>query len=190
MEGVGIDQEAAIDGGRQGEFLVAVVERLDVEEATAARFEGELANRNERLEEAQRRAEERRLAMMAEKMARLEAQAQRAWEKSEEMWQARVRVTQRDTDRVAEIDAETCIGCYKCMVACHDGAHQCIFPPEGGGRVPVVDLDECVGCNLCQIVCPVPDCISMVEVDNGYKPVTWNEHVNDGATLRPKKGVH
>lgn len=91
---------------------------------------------------------------------------------------------------VAEIDADKCIGCYKCMVACHDGAHQCIHPPEGGGRVPQIDLDECVGCNLCEIVCPVPDCITMVEVDNGYSKATWNEHVNDGATLRPKKGAH
>ncbi len=91
---------------------------------------------------------------------------------------------------VAEIDADKCIGCYKCMVACHDGAHQCIHPPEGGGRVPQIDLDECVGCNLCEIVCPVPDCITMVEVDNGFSKATWNEHVNDGATLRPKKGAH
>jgi dihydropyrimidine dehydrogenase (NAD+) subunit PreA len=93
-------------------------------------------------------------------------------------------------ERIAKIDAETCIGCYKCMVACHDGAHQCIHPPEDGGRVPVVDLDECVGCNLCEIVCPVPDCVTMVDVDNGFKPASWNDHVNDGAVLRPKKGAH
>ncbi len=93
-------------------------------------------------------------------------------------------------ERVAEINAETCIGCYKCMVACHDGAHQCIHPPEDGGRVPVIDLDECVGCNLCEIVCPVADCVTMVEVDNGYAPASWNDHVNDGAVLRPKKGAH
>ena len=93
-------------------------------------------------------------------------------------------------ETVAEINAETCIGCYKCMVACHDGAHQCIHPPEGGGRVPVVDLDECVGCNLCQIVCPVPDCVSMVEVDNGFSRASWNDHLTEGAVLRPKKGAH
>ena len=93
-------------------------------------------------------------------------------------------------ETIAEIDSETCIGCNKCMVACHDGAHQCIHPPEGGGRVPMIDLDECVGCNLCQIVCPVPDCITMVEVDNGFSRATWNDHVNDGAVLRPKKGAH
>jgi dihydropyrimidine dehydrogenase (NAD+) subunit PreA len=59
-----------------------------------------------------------------------------------------------------------------------------------GDRVPVIDESECVGCNLCKIVCPVPDCISMVEVDNGFAPTTWNEHVSQGKDLRPKKGAH
>jgi hypothetical protein len=30
----------------------------------------------------------------------------------------------------------------------------------------------------------------MVEVENGFAPATWNEHVAEGAPLRPKKGVH
>jgi len=93
-------------------------------------------------------------------------------------------------ETVAKIDAKSCIGCQACLVACHDGAHQCIHPDPAGGRVPVVDESECVGCNLCEIVCPVPDCISMVEVDNGYAAATWNQHVSDGAALRPKKGAH
>ena len=93
-------------------------------------------------------------------------------------------------ETVARINPKLCIGCYDCMVACHDGAHQCIFPGEDGVRVPIIDESECVGCNLCQIVCPVPDCIEMVEVDNGFATASWNEHVNDGATLRPKKGAH
>ena len=94
-------------------------------------------------------------------------------------------------ESVAKIDADSCIGCHVCVVACEDGAHQCIHPdPTSETRVPTVDEDECVGCNLCQIVCPVPDCISMVEVDNSYAPVTWNEHVQDGKPIRPKKGVH
>ncbi len=94
-------------------------------------------------------------------------------------------------ETVAKIDPAKCIGCYDCVVACQDGAHQCIFPAEAGQpRVPRVDESECVGCNLCQIVCPVPDCITMVEVDNGYAPATWNEHVRAGAKLRPKKGAH
>jgi len=96
-------------------------------------------------------------------------------------------------DTVAKIDASKCIGCNSCVVACHDGAHQCITPGPDKGvavRVPVIDESECVGCNLCQIVCPVQDCISMVPVQNGYAPATWNEHVLDGKTLRPKKGAH
>ncbi len=92
---------------------------------------------------------------------------------------------------VAKIDADACIGCNRCMVACHDGAHQCIHPnPDPTKAVPVVDEDECVGCNLCQIVCPVDGCISMVEVDNGFAPATWNQHIGQGAALRPKKGAH
>ena len=93
-------------------------------------------------------------------------------------------------ETVAKIDPNTCIGCYDCMVACDDGAHQCIYPGKDGSRVPVIDEDECVGCNLCEIVCPVPGCISMVEVDNGWSPATWNEHVTDGARVRPKKAAH
>jgi len=94
-------------------------------------------------------------------------------------------------ETVAKIDAQSCIGCQLCVVACHDGAHQCIHPdPSGQTRVPVVDEDECVGCNLCQIVCPVPGCISMAEVDNGFARATWNDHVSGGAQLRLKKGAH
>ncbi|MCH9684483.1 MAG: NAD-dependent dihydropyrimidine dehydrogenase subunit PreA [Deltaproteobacteria bacterium] len=93
-------------------------------------------------------------------------------------------------ETVAKIDASSCIGCQLCMVACHDGAHQCIHQDEGGSRVPVVDESECVGCNLCQIVCPVPDCITMAEVDNGFAPATWNQHMAGQGKLRPKKGAH
>lgn len=94
-------------------------------------------------------------------------------------------------ETIAKIDADKCIGCQLCVAACHDGAHQCIHPSKDSGtRVPVVDESECVGCNLCQIVCPVPGCISMVEVDNGYSPTTWNQAVQEGKALRPKKGAH
>ena len=92
-------------------------------------------------------------------------------------------------ETVAKIDAEKCIGCQLCVAACHDGAHQCIHPQEGT-RVPHVDESECVGCNLCQIVCPVPGCIDLVQVENGHAPATWNQHVNEGRALRPKKGAH
>ena len=85
--------------------------------------------------------------------------------------------------------ASKCIGCHLCVVACDDGAHQCIHR-EAGTHVPRVDESECVGCNLCQIVCPVPDCISMVQVANGFAPTTWNEHTAGLGQLRPKKGSH
>jgi dihydropyrimidine dehydrogenase (NAD+) subunit PreA len=93
-------------------------------------------------------------------------------------------------ETVAKIDRDKCIGCQLCMVACDDAAHQCIHRDPSGSRVPVVDESECVGCNLCQIVCPVEGCIEMVEVDNGFSPATWNQHVGDGRRLRPKKGAH
>lgn len=97
---------------------------------------------------------------------------------------------------VAKIDSQSCIGCQACLVACHDGAHQCIHPSPNAAdltpesRVPIIDESECVGCNLCQIVCPVDDCISMVEVDNGFGPASWNDHLVHGAKLRHKKGSH
>jgi dihydropyrimidine dehydrogenase (NAD+) subunit PreA len=90
---------------------------------------------------------------------------------------------------VAKIDADKCIGCNRCMVACHDGAHQCIHPNTDDSIVPIVDESECVGCNLCEIVCPVEDCISMVRVDNGFEPASWNDHMG-GMPIRPKKGSH
>lgn len=93
-------------------------------------------------------------------------------------------------DTVAKINPSTCIGCQLCMVACMDGAHQCIHPNPNGTRVPTVDESECVGCNLCQIVCPVPGCITLEEVKDRLPPASWNQHVQHGAQLRPKKGVH
>ena len=94
-------------------------------------------------------------------------------------------------ETVAKIDADKCIGCQLCVVACQDGAHQCVYPSKTeGSHVPFVDEAECVGCNLCQIVCPVQGCITMEPVKNGFAPSTWNEHVDAGKLLRPKKGAH
>jgi dihydropyrimidine dehydrogenase (NAD+) subunit PreA len=42
-------------------------------------------------------------------------------------------------------------------------------------RIPRVDETECVGCNLCSLVCPVDQCITMVRVDTGLPPETWDE---------------
>ncbi len=110
---------------------------------------------------------------------------------------------------VARIDAEKCVGCLLCHVACHDGAHQCIHLPEGEGvaapmsprdaaraadarasgavtgsekavRVPLVDEDECVGCNLCQLICPVDGCIEMAEKRRAPDSLTWNDRVARG----------
>ena len=92
-------------------------------------------------------------------------------------------------ETVAKIDAATCIKCNRCVVACDDGAHQCIAASKDN-LAPVVDESECVGCNFCQIVCPVPACITMEPVSNGFAAATWNQHVSEGAALRPKKGVH
>ncbi|MCB1049486.1 MAG: NAD-dependent dihydropyrimidine dehydrogenase subunit PreA [Acidobacteria bacterium] len=112
--------------------------------------------------------------------------------------------------RVARINADSCIGCQLCYVACLDGAHQCIHtqkgpcqawhgepdhgvnprlqaspkvqhePKNGKSQVPYVDEAECIGCNLCQIVCPVPECISMVEVPHNKGHESWNQRVAKG----------
>ncbi|HMF89669.1 MAG TPA: NAD-dependent dihydropyrimidine dehydrogenase subunit PreA [Candidatus Angelobacter sp.] len=93
---------------------------------------------------------------------------------------------------VAKIDAEKCIGCNLCYIACEDGAHQCIRVEERATHdlrndalreknglpakhVPRVLEDECVGCNLCALVCPVPGCITMAEVSTGRPPMSWKQ---------------
>jgi dihydropyrimidine dehydrogenase (NAD+) subunit PreA len=111
---------------------------------------------------------------------------------------------------VAEIDPVTCIGCQLCVVACDDGAHQCIHQPgvaaipdhvapmaaeaaerareaplEEPYRVPWVDETECVGCNLCALVCPVHGCIEMAERRRAPDVDTWNDRVRDGRDVVP-----
>lgn len=88
---------------------------------------------------------------------------------------------------VAEIDSELCIGCQLCVTACRDGAHDCISTVEGT-RVPVVDVEQCIGCNLCHHVCPVPECLEMVEVDNGKEPMSWKAY--EAALARGENPPH
>jgi len=78
---------------------------------------------------------------------------------------------------VARIDAETCINCNKCHIACEDTSHQCIERYVGPDGKPYLKVreDDCVGCNLCSIVCPVDGAISMVELERTAPPMTWNE---------------
>jgi len=90
---------------------------------------------------------------------------------------------------VARIDPERCIGCQLCYVACRDGGHDAIRLQDGT-RVPRVDEQECVGCNLCAHVCPVLGCLAMTEVDNGFSPATWNQHLAEGRPVVPRKAVH
>jgi dihydropyrimidine dehydrogenase (NAD+) subunit PreA len=78
---------------------------------------------------------------------------------------------------VARIDQDLCIKCGLCHIACEDTSHQSIAAErvDGERRYHVID-EECVGCNLCQHVCPVPDCISMVQVDTGRPYLNWTQH--------------
>lgn len=77
---------------------------------------------------------------------------------------------------VASINEDKCIGCQVCYTACWDTAHQCIHLHDDGNRVPFVDQSHCVGCNLCSLVCPVPECITMVEIDQGKPVMTWPQY--------------
>jgi dihydropyrimidine dehydrogenase (NAD+) subunit PreA len=51
-------------------------------------------------------------------------------------------------------------------------------------RIPRVDEFECVGCNLCYLVCPVPDCITMEEIDLNLPPQSWEQRCASIANSR------
>ena len=80
----------------------------------------------------------------------------------------------------AHIDEDKCIGCELCYIACEDGAHQAmkvVSKMVNGVEKRLVNvIDEaCVGCNLCSLVCPVPECITMVRIENGAPRVSWKD---------------
>ena len=77
---------------------------------------------------------------------------------------------------IAQIDQNKCIQCGLCHIACEDTSHQSIAAKrvDGKRRYEVIE-EECVGCNLCTHVCPVPECISMVEVDTGKPYLNWTQ---------------
>ena len=77
---------------------------------------------------------------------------------------------------VAEINADKCVGCELCYIACDDGAHQAIALSEDLSiRIPRIIEENCVGCNLCSLVCPVEGCITMVKRDDGTEHLSWDE---------------
>jgi len=107
---------------------------------------------------------------------------------------------------VARVDAEKCIGCNLCYVACRDTAVHCIHgaatPLANGHVAPTreaavakaaatgvhlvwVDETECIGCNLCASVCPVPGCITMTDVTNGAPFESWNDRIAKGTATVP-----
>ncbi|MFN0212801.1 MAG: NAD-dependent dihydropyrimidine dehydrogenase subunit PreA [Saprospiraceae bacterium] len=77
---------------------------------------------------------------------------------------------------VASINADKCIGCQLCYIACEDGAHQAIsLSSDSKNRKPAIIEENCVGCNLCSLVCPVEACITMEKRDSGKEHVSWEE---------------
>lgn len=80
---------------------------------------------------------------------------------------------------VANINADKCVGCDLCYIACDDGAHQAIGLTDGS-RIPHIIEENCVGCNLCSLVCPVENCITMQKRDDGTEHLTWSERTEAG----------
>ena len=79
----------------------------------------------------------------------------------------------------AVINQDSCISCGRCHIACEDTSHQAITKVKDGVRHFEVMEDECVGCNLCVLVCPVPDTISLRDLQPGEKDLRTGRVVSD-----------
>lgn len=79
----------------------------------------------------------------------------------------------------AVINQDSCISCGRCHIACEDTSHQAITKVKDGVRHFEVMEDECVGCNLCVLVCPVPDTISLRDLQPGEKDLRTGRTVSD-----------
>jgi len=111
---------------------------------------------------------------------------------------------------VAHVDADKCVGCNLCYVACRDTAVHCIHnagdalaaghlaptrdaaiaeSAERKTHVVWVDETECIGCNLCSHVCPVDGCITMEDVTGDRPFESWNDRIAKGTAHVPG-GLH
>eukprot|EP00766_Chilomastix_caulleryi_P004761 gnl/Chilomastix_caulleri/608.p1 GENE.gnl/Chilomastix_caulleri/608~~gnl/Chilomastix_caulleri/608.p1 ORF type:complete len:254 (+),score=75.62 gnl/Chilomastix_caulleri/608:154-915(+) len=72
----------------------------------------------------------------------------------------------------AVIDNDMCIKCGTCVVACRDGAADCM-KVNSRGVVKIVERD-CDGCGLCATVCPIA-CISMQPPEGATRSSTVSE---------------
>lgn len=79
----------------------------------------------------------------------------------------------------AVINQDSCISCGRCHIACEDTSHQAITATKDGKRHFEVKEDECVGCNLCTLVCPVPECITLRDLQPGEKDLRTGRIVSD-----------
>ena len=78
----------------------------------------------------------------------------------------------------AVIDQALCIGCGRCHIACEDTSHQAITATQHGKRHFEVRDEDCVGCNLCVTVCPVPDCITLRNLEPGETDLRTGQRVS------------
>ena len=57
-----------------------------------------------------------------------------------------------------KLDADACVRCGQCVIACYSGGHRAI--ELDAERKPVIDDAACVGCGLCSVICPAY-CLAM-----------------------------